>query len=175
MHTFERDGVALDRCADCGGLWFDRGELRRVTGRSVRVLPEPDASALHCARCPGAALHAARVDGEALSGCPRCAGLFLTPPVLARLRGPTAPTVRLTGPVRFTCDGCHTGAPVSTSRRQGRQLLCTRCAPSTLSGSAPSTSAFTEYVRDVAVGAAELAVVELAGAALETVLEALFD
>ena len=29
----ERDGVAIDSCASCGGIWLDRGELETIAKR----------------------------------------------------------------------------------------------------------------------------------------------
>ena len=31
MKTYERNGVMIDRCTDCGGIFLDRGELERLT------------------------------------------------------------------------------------------------------------------------------------------------
>ena len=30
MRTFERNGIHIDRCTECGGLFLDRGELERL-------------------------------------------------------------------------------------------------------------------------------------------------
>ena len=30
MRTYERNGVVVDQCADCRGLFLDRGELERL-------------------------------------------------------------------------------------------------------------------------------------------------
>ena len=30
MRTYERNGVHVDRCIECGGLFLDRGELERL-------------------------------------------------------------------------------------------------------------------------------------------------
>lgn len=30
MRTYERNGVTVDQCADCRGLFLDRGELERL-------------------------------------------------------------------------------------------------------------------------------------------------
>lgn len=35
-YTFE--GIALDRCAECGGIWLDRGELEMIL-RNIRRGP----------------------------------------------------------------------------------------------------------------------------------------
>ena len=31
MRTYERSGVHVDQCADCRGIFLDRGELERLT------------------------------------------------------------------------------------------------------------------------------------------------
>lgn len=31
MRTYERSGVVIDRCTECGGIFLDRGELERLT------------------------------------------------------------------------------------------------------------------------------------------------
>jgi hypothetical protein len=31
MRTYERNGVHVDQCSQCGGLFLDRGELERLT------------------------------------------------------------------------------------------------------------------------------------------------
>lgn len=31
MRTYERSGVTIDRCTECGGVFLDRGELERLT------------------------------------------------------------------------------------------------------------------------------------------------
>jgi len=30
MRTYERNGVTIDRCSECGGIFLDRGELERL-------------------------------------------------------------------------------------------------------------------------------------------------
>jgi Zn-finger nucleic acid-binding protein len=49
MRTYERNGVHVDQCADCRGIFLDRGELDRLIdaendwhgGASPQVRPEP--------------------------------------------------------------------------------------------------------------------------------------
>ena len=31
MRTYERNGIHVDQCGSCGGLFLDRGELERLT------------------------------------------------------------------------------------------------------------------------------------------------
>lgn len=35
----DRDGVTIDRCERCRGIWLDRGELEKLIGRARE--PEP--------------------------------------------------------------------------------------------------------------------------------------
>ncbi len=37
MRALEHNGVELDMCAACGALWFDAGELEKVTERKSRA------------------------------------------------------------------------------------------------------------------------------------------
>jgi len=34
LAEFDRDGVTIDRCAKCRGIWLDRGELEKLIARS---------------------------------------------------------------------------------------------------------------------------------------------
>ncbi|HEX6275487.1 MAG TPA: zf-TFIIB domain-containing protein [Polyangiaceae bacterium] len=36
----ERDGVVVDVCRSCRGLWLDRGELEKLIARATRELDE---------------------------------------------------------------------------------------------------------------------------------------
>jgi len=31
MRSYERSGVTIERCSECGGIFLDRGELERLT------------------------------------------------------------------------------------------------------------------------------------------------
>jgi hypothetical protein len=33
MEELDRDGITIDRCRSCRGIWLDRGELERLTAR----------------------------------------------------------------------------------------------------------------------------------------------
>jgi len=33
MEELDRDGISIDRCTSCRGVWLDRGELERLTAR----------------------------------------------------------------------------------------------------------------------------------------------
>lgn len=59
--AFELDGIEIDRCVDCGGVWLDAGELEGIAERA--------------AARPGAlttALAQAKGDRHGKRRCPRC-------------------------------------------------------------------------------------------------------
>lgn len=37
----ERQGIEIDYCPQCRGVWLDRGELDKLIERSARLDPEP--------------------------------------------------------------------------------------------------------------------------------------
>jgi Zn-finger nucleic acid-binding protein len=39
----ERQGIEIDYCPQCRGVWLDRGELDKIIERSAAVVPEPAA------------------------------------------------------------------------------------------------------------------------------------
>lgn len=41
----ERQGVEIDYCPQCRGVWLDRGELDKLIERSATLAPAPAASA----------------------------------------------------------------------------------------------------------------------------------
>ena len=43
MRTYERNGVHVDQCADCRGLFLDRGELERLVDAEGSFYKEPSA------------------------------------------------------------------------------------------------------------------------------------
>ena len=51
----ERQGVEIDYCPQCRGVWLDRGELDKIIERSAAPSPQPQAPA---ANYPGGHGHA---------------------------------------------------------------------------------------------------------------------
>lgn len=43
MRSYERNGVTVDQCADCRGLFLDRGELERLAEAEQAFHSEPTA------------------------------------------------------------------------------------------------------------------------------------
>ncbi|WP_374383009.1 zf-TFIIB domain-containing protein [Dongia sp.] len=37
----DRQGIEIDYCSKCRGVWLDRGELDKIIERSVREVPQP--------------------------------------------------------------------------------------------------------------------------------------
>jgi len=87
--AFELDGVEIDRCVDCGGVWLDAGELELIAGRAgtspgeiSRVLNGargPRHGKRRCPRC-NRKLQVVQVEGSALvelDRCPAGHGLWL--------------------------------------------------------------------------------------------------
>ena len=44
LHEKERDGVTIDLCRECRGIWLDRGELEKLIARSANAIDQ-DAAA----------------------------------------------------------------------------------------------------------------------------------
>jgi Zn-finger nucleic acid-binding protein len=40
----DRDGVTVDVCRECRGIWLDRGELEKIIARTTRELDEYSAA-----------------------------------------------------------------------------------------------------------------------------------
>jgi Zn-finger nucleic acid-binding protein len=37
----DRQGIEIDYCPNCRGVWLDRGELDKIIDRSVGAIPQP--------------------------------------------------------------------------------------------------------------------------------------
>ena len=35
LHPVERQGIEIDHCSDCGGIWMDQGELSELVRREA--------------------------------------------------------------------------------------------------------------------------------------------
>lgn len=47
MRTYERNGVHIDQCGDCRGLFLDRGELERLVDAEGSFYQQPPAAPRH--------------------------------------------------------------------------------------------------------------------------------
>jgi uncharacterized protein len=41
MRSYERSGVTVDRCTECGGIFLDRGELERLVDAESSFYAQP--------------------------------------------------------------------------------------------------------------------------------------
>jgi Zn-finger nucleic acid-binding protein len=48
----QREGLVVDLCAACRGIWLDRGELEKLISRATREFDELDEVAPHSERTP---------------------------------------------------------------------------------------------------------------------------
>jgi Zn-finger nucleic acid-binding protein len=83
LEGFRHCGVELDRCASCGGVWFDAGELEAYR-LAQEKLPQPyeferseEEEPLHCPRCDAGTLAFGRARSVRLYRCSRCSGVWL--------------------------------------------------------------------------------------------------
>ena len=111
MEPWRLGPVEVDRCADCGGIWFDRGELGQAVQslHSGGIPPVSDESAqtasargVTCPACEPPQLLVARRWQTRLTyrRCPGCSGIFLQEAALGTIDGAVAalqrPPKRLT-------------------------------------------------------------------------------
>lgn len=40
LREIDRDGVTIDQCPECRGIWLDRGELEKLIARTTRDFDE---------------------------------------------------------------------------------------------------------------------------------------
>jgi uncharacterized protein len=71
MRVYDRNGVTIDQCGDCSGIFLDRGELERLTDAEASIraatprLANPVAA--HGDRSGGLRIHDTRTRGGFLS------------------------------------------------------------------------------------------------------------
>ena len=98
LHEMKLDEVVLDRCAGCGGIWFDFAELERILSRESRALREllpeggaheqPEEDSLRCPRCRGTLIRMRASPGRVIYyGCLTCYGRWLDGSVMERIVG----------------------------------------------------------------------------------------
>ena len=85
LRTLGIEGVAVDLCPACRGIWFDRGELEAATGATLPL--RPDQEVLHratrtryvCPRCKVSLYERPFLSGSGIKidECPGCAGIWL--------------------------------------------------------------------------------------------------
>jgi len=119
------DEVELDRCTDCGGVWFDAGELSDATGKTVR--PSSEKTRRRCPACTANLVQGKLSDGPAVETCPSCRGTFLEARDLESLSRQVKRTQRAPGSTGFVCDHCGARTPFSEAHATLTGLECGTC------------------------------------------------
>lgn len=116
--------VELDRCSQCGALWFNAGELEAALGKTVRR--RQTSSSRSCPSCR------VKLDGAVLEGrieverCGACAGVFLDGHDLEALgAGAREPEAR--GGSGFVCEACGARRPFGEATSTFTGLVCSGC------------------------------------------------
>ncbi len=108
--------VELDRCAQCGALWFNAGEVEQALGRTVRR--RQGSSSRSCPTCR-VKLEAAVLEGRIeVERCGTCQGVFLDGHDVAGL-GTARGSYRTEGGSGFECEACHERLRRSHHHRHG--------------------------------------------------------
>jgi Zn-finger nucleic acid-binding protein len=119
------DEVELDRCTDCGGVWFDAGELSDATGKAVRASQEK--TRRNCPACAAFLVQGKLSDGPDVETCPSCRGTFLEARDLDLLGRKQKRTHRAPGSTGFVCDRCGARTPFSEAHATLTGLECASC------------------------------------------------
>jgi len=119
------DEVELDRCSDCGGVWFDAGELSDASGKTV--LPTKEKTDRSCPACAATLLQAKLADGPDVETCPSCRGTFLEARDLDALAKKAPSSRRPPNGTGFICDGCGARKPFSEGQATLTGLECADC------------------------------------------------
>jgi Zn-finger nucleic acid-binding protein len=120
--------VELDRCAQCGALWFNAGEVEQALGRTVRR--RQGASSRSCPTCR-VKLEAAVLEGRIeVERCGTCQGVFLDGHDVEALSFART-AYRTDGGSGFECEACHQRRPFSDATSTVTGLVCAACAAKT--------------------------------------------
>lgn len=117
--------LELDRCNECGGVWFDAGELHRASGRTVAARAEETDRA--CPLCHLPLREGTMTGGVEVETCRKCRGTFLEARDMDALVK-KAPERRAPGGTGFVCDGCGERKPFSQAQPTLTGLECAACA-----------------------------------------------
>ena len=95
MSPKDYDGVEVDRCFGCGGIWLDKGELEEIDSKKIstlidiagqtekaEVMDQFDAT---CHRCDNPMMSLTGANDVKFEWCDQCEGLFFDRGELAAL------------------------------------------------------------------------------------------
>lgn len=139
--------VELDRCHNCGGAWFDSGELEIATGRSV--IKSMRGSDRYCPRCFIPLLNAELTAGVAVEACRTCKGTYLDARDIFTVtrQSPAKPPED----VSFLCTSCNQRKPFASAQPTARGTECGECyakhgSPPMSAEEQERASAFSSFV-----------------------------
>ena len=70
------DGVEIDLCPECEGIWLDEGEFQKLTSLDVNELDTTDGRDLKCPKCTNT-MTCEVIDLVEIDRCPECNGIWL--------------------------------------------------------------------------------------------------
>lgn len=80
------DGVEVDRCFGCGGIWLDKGEMEQVDNKNIASLVDVvgtteksdvmDGVTAHCPRCDRDMIALRGANDVQFDWCDQCEGMF---------------------------------------------------------------------------------------------------
>jgi Zn-finger nucleic acid-binding protein len=97
MEIVTVEGVTVDRCVGCKGIWFDAGEQRALKERKAEAVDTGDSGTgkrmdkihdISCPRCGVGMIRMVEVDQQAIDyeACTKCFGIFLDAGEFKRLK-----------------------------------------------------------------------------------------
>lgn len=130
--TTDGQDLELDRCPECGGLWFDAGELELLA--TQRALPAGPGFEHFCPSCADPAREPAVGGQFAAARCNGCKGTWLDGPTVEGLtneRLPHPPEAPRAPPeLGFRCAGCGERFPYAEGNVSASGLVCRTCLKS---------------------------------------------
>lgn len=119
------DEVELDRCNDCGGVWFDGGELSEATRRTVTAGKQK--TDRRCPECDVPLFRGVMAGGVDVETCAECKGTFLEARDLEAIVKKKSTRAGAPGGTGFVCDGCGERKPFSLAQATLTGLECDTC------------------------------------------------
>ncbi|MBE2253704.1 MAG: zf-TFIIB domain-containing protein [Myxococcus sp.] len=117
--------VELDRCSQCGALWFNAGELEQALQKTVRR--RQGTSSRSCPACREK-LQPAVLDGRIdVERCGTCEGVFLDGHDVDALSAKRASSPSTAAGSGFACEGCGARRPFGEATSTLTGLICARC------------------------------------------------
>jgi Zn-finger nucleic acid-binding protein len=122
--------IEIDRCVECGSLWFDAGELEMAA--SLHARPASGESEHPCPCCKKQMRAASLPRGMFAHRCDSCRGTFLDAKTVAALKSdklPRPPERKAKGhaSVGFICVKCSGKFPYAKGNATNKGLMCPGC------------------------------------------------